>query len=98
MQSKHVLEIVHAKFLVNAAIFGAARLEKGFFAAFTAYPKGCATPNLDAVNGAISSFFPLKHMFEGRRGKSNQRPYAQSKVTQFSPSSHSFHLPLLNRV
>jgi hypothetical protein len=34
MQSENLLEIVHAKFQVNAAIFAAARLEKGIFAAF----------------------------------------------------------------
>ena len=33
MQSEH-LEIVHAKFQVNAAIFAAARFEKGIVAAF----------------------------------------------------------------
>ena len=33
-QSEGLLEIVHAKFQVNAAIFAAARLENGIFAAF----------------------------------------------------------------
>ena len=33
MQSEHQ-EIVHAKFLINAAIFAAATLEKGIFAAY----------------------------------------------------------------
>ena len=34
MQSEHLIEIVHAKFQVNAAIFAAAKLKKGIFAAF----------------------------------------------------------------
>ena len=33
-QSEHLLEIVHAKFQVNAAIFAAVRLNKGIFAVF----------------------------------------------------------------
>ena len=34
MYSDHHLEIVHAKFQVNAAIFAAASFKKGIFAAF----------------------------------------------------------------
>jgi hypothetical protein len=34
MQSEYFLEIVHAKFQVNAVIFAAARLEKGIFTVF----------------------------------------------------------------
>ena len=34
MQSEYLLEIVHAKFQVNAFIFAAARLETGIFPAF----------------------------------------------------------------
>ena len=33
-QSEHLLQIVHAKFQVNVAIFAAARLEKVIFSAF----------------------------------------------------------------
>ena len=33
-QSKYLLEIVHAKFQVDVAIFAAPRVEKGIFAAF----------------------------------------------------------------
>ena len=34
MQPENILEIVHAKFQVDAAIFAAARLEKAVFAVF----------------------------------------------------------------
>ena len=34
MQSEHLLQTVQAKFQINAAVFAAARLDKGIFAVF----------------------------------------------------------------